>query len=294
MTSAAAHAVFRERRVSSRDGLALYVRDYGDHGRAATPVLCLSGLTRNSKDFHGLAVRLSVHRRVVALDYRGRGRSAYDPNWQNYVPATYVDDVRNLLVALNLHRVFVIGTSLGGILAMAMGVAAPTALAGALLNDIGPVIDTEGLAAIVRYLKRTGPMENWEEAVERLRSCFPDLPAETEEEWLLLARNVYRQRDDGRIVPDWDPAILKPFLNGPAPTLDLWPLFGSLGRLPVAAVRGALSDVLSDRTFAEMAEAMPGLAQVTVAGVGHAPTLNEPEVQEVLDAVLARADSTDV
>jgi pimeloyl-ACP methyl ester carboxylesterase len=278
---------FRERTYTSQDGLRLYYRDYGDPLGTAVPVLCLAGLTRNCKDFHGLALRLSRSRRVVCPDYRGRGRSAYDPDWRRYQPRTYVDDVRHLLAVTNVHRVLVIGTSLGGILAAAMAVAVPSAVAGAVLNDVGPEIDADGLQRIVAYVRDQQPQPDWAHAARHLEANLPDLGIRDDKGWLALARNTYREGDDGRVHVDWDPALVKPLLTGDGRATDLWPLFKALRRVPVLAVRGAKSDILSEATLERMAETLPGLARVTVKGVGHAPALVEPECLEAIDAVLA-------
>ena len=283
---------FREHRITSQDGLGLYVRDYGNAASSATVVLCLAGLTRNSRDFHALALHLCGQRRVLSLDYRGRGRSDYDYDWRNYIPITYVNDVRHVLAALGVQRAFVVGTSLGGIIAMAMAAAIPTSLAGALLNDVGPEIEAAGLTKIIKYMRAEMPLRDWDAAVARLKTFFPDRPAQDEEDWLRMARGTYRKCNNGDIVYDWDDAILKPILATAGNTVNLWQLFLALGKVPLVAVRGGLSDILSEPTFRRMAKVMPGLIQVTVAGVGHAPTLSEPEVLEVLDGKLAVADRT--
>jgi len=277
---------FRERTYTSQDGLRLYYRDYGDPLATATPVLCLAGLTRNSKDFHGLARRLSRARRVICPDYRGRGRSAYDPDWRRYQPRTYVDDIRHLLAAINVHRVLVIGTSMGGILAAAMAVAVPGAIAGAVLNDVGPDIDAGGLQRIIAYVRDQQSQPDWEHAARHLEATLPDLGIRDDKGWLALARNTYREGDDGLIHVDWDPALVKPLLTGAGGGADLWPLFKALRRVPTLAVRGAKSDILSEATLARMAEVLPGLSRVTVEGVGHAPALVEPECLEAIDALL--------
>ncbi len=279
---------YRDRTYSSQDGLRLYYRDYGDPLSSATPVLCLAGLTRNCKDFHTLAFRLSADRRVLCPDYRGRGRSQYDRDWRRYVPSTYVDDVRHLLAAANVHAVVVIGTSLGGILAAAMAVAMPCAVAGAVLNDIGPEIERRGMERIIAYIGDDRPQPDWAAAARHLREALPDLPVHDEEGWLTFARNTYREGDDGRLHFDWDPAVIKPLLRGGG-TTDLWPAFRALKRVPVLAVRGAKSDVLGAATFARMAEALPGLAQISVPGVGHVPDLAQPDTLEAIHALLARA-----
>ena len=280
---------YRERTYSSQDGLALYYRDYGDRLSSATPVLCLAGLTRNCKDFRDLALRLAAGRRVLCPDYRGRGRSQYDRDWRRYVPATYVDDLRHLLAAANVHAVVVVGTSLGGILAAAMAVAMPCAVAGAVLNDIGPDIEPRGMARLIAYLRDDHPQPDWAAAARHLRQTLPDLPVHGEEGWLTFARNTYREGDDGRLTFDWDPALIKPVLRGGGTTTDLWPAFRALRGVPVLAVRGAKSDVLGAATFARMAEALPGLAQISVPGVGHVPDLAQAETLEAIHALLARA-----
>ena len=280
---------FRERAFTSQDGLRLYFRDYGDPLSTATPVLCLSGLTRNSKDFHHIAARVSAERRVLCLDYRGRGRSEYDPDWRRYLPRTYAEDVRHLLAATNVHKVVVIGTSLGGVMAMIMAAAMPCALAGAVINDVGPEIAGKGLQRIIAYIRNIPPLPDWEAAARYMQDTLPDFAAAEEDGWMSLARNTFRQGDDGRLYPDWDPNLIKPFRDrdGGA-NVDMWPLFRALGRVPLLAIRGARSDVLSADTFERMAGEVPGLARATVPGVGHVPSLAEPEAAEAVDALLAR------
>ena len=164
---------YHENYISAPDGLRLYVRDYGDPLSDATAVLCLGGLTRNSKDFDHVAQRLAGSRRVIALDYRGRGRSDYDPDWRNYKPETYLADIMTVLTALNVHPVVVCGTSLGGILAMGLAAVSPLAIAGAILNDVGPVVGGPGLQRILEYIGQDRPMANWDEATAEMKRLFP-------------------------------------------------------------------------------------------------------------------------
>ena len=288
---------YRERWLTAQDGLKLYFRDYqppggvtgGGAAASATPVLCLPGVSRNSKDFAPLAQRLSQGRRVICPDYRGRGRSQYDPDWRHYHPPVYVDDIRHLLCALGVHQVHVIGTSLGGILAMVMAVAMPGTVAGAVLNDIGPEIDISGLAKIIDYLSDDTPLPDWDAVVGRLRETFPDLPARSPEDWLTIARNTYKDSPGGGLVHDWDHAIVNQFAKALGGKVSLWPLFKALERVPVLTVRGALSNILSGKTLRRMAETLPGMAQVTVEDCGHPPSLTEANVLEALDVHLARA-----
>lgn len=277
---------FRERRYLCGDGLSLYYRDYGSPQGGKTPVLCLAGLTRNSKDFHGLAHRLSRHRRVLCPDYRGRGRSDYDPDWRRYHPRTYVDDIRHLLAATGTHEVIVIGTSMGGILAAALAVVVPGALRAVVLNDVGPDVGRDGLDQILAYLRNAKALPDWDAAAAHLKATFPHMPARNPAQWRMLAESTYRQDADGLLRFDWDPNLVKPFDAGDDEPVDLWPLFRALRPLPVLTVRGALSPILSAETLARMAEALPRMRSVTVPDVGHAPSLGEPEVLEAIDELV--------
>ncbi len=288
-TSNSAGPGYRELAFTSQDGLRLYFRDYGDPLSSVTPVLCLSGLTRNSKDFHHIAARISAKRRVLCPDYRGRGRSAYDPDWRHYQPRTYAEDVRHLLAATNVHKVVVVGTSLGGVIAMIMAAAMPCALAGAVINDVGPEIAGTGLERIIAYIGSIPVLHDWQAAARYMEATLPDFAAAGEDPWMSLARTTFRQGEDGRLYPDWDTNLIKPFGSQDRhEDVDLWPLFRALGRIPLLAIRGAKSDVLSEDTFARMAEEVPGLARAIVPGVGHVPSLAEPEAAEAIDALLAR------
>lgn len=284
-------AQFRERSFSARDGLRLYFRDYGDPLSPATALLCLGGLTRNSKDFHLLALRLSERRRVLCPDYRGRGRSPRDPDWRNYAPPRILNDAVQLLAATNLHRVVVCGVSFGGFIAMAMGVAAPLALAGVILNDVGPEVDPAVGRQILDYVSADRPQPDWDSAIAALRARFPNLSRRDENAWRRFAEGSYREAEDGRLHFDWDPAIARPLQQAAARTADYWPLYRSLRRLPVLAIRGALSEVLSPATLARMAAEKPDLVHLTLAEVGHAPMLDEPESEQAIDEFLARIDA---
>jgi len=279
---------FVEHRISAGDGLSLYVRDYGDAGSTQTPVLCLGGLTRNSKDYHAVARRLAPQRRVIAPDYRGRGKSDYDPDWRNYQPPTYLDDLRHILIALGIHEVVVIGTSMGGLLAAGMTAAMPTVLKGVVLNDVGPVVDRTGLKPIIDYMRGASAFPGWAEATNALRRAFPDFPAETDEQWRAIAGATYREGTDGQVRFDWDPDIVKPLEKDTSPRYDFWPLFHGLTPLPALVLRGELSTILPAELMAEMAEALPNLATATVSGVGHGPCLSEPEALEALDGFFRR------
>lgn len=280
---------FRERRFRAQDGLQLYYRDYGDATAPRTAILCLSGLTRNSKDFHALATRLSAQRRVLCPDYRGRGRSQWDPDYRNYRPEVYLGDVIALLAATNVHRAVVIGTSLGGLLAMGLAAAQPASLAGVVLNDVGPEINPDGAARIADYVGNDVRYPDYETAAAALKAQFghayPDI---SHQAWLNSAARTFVDDGEGGLRLDYDLALGKALAEQAGrPMPDLWPLFGALKHIPVLAIRGALSDVLSEATFERMAREKPDLVRVTLANRGHVPELDEPESVEALDAFLA-------
>jgi len=279
---------YRERHFTSHDGLALFFRDYGDPASERTPVLCLSGLTRNSKDFHDTALRLSATRRVLCPDYRGRGLSAYDPDPRNYVAPTYVRDVMNLLAATNVHRAVVIGTSLGGLLAMALSAAIPAALAGVVLNDIGPDINAGGLQSIIDYIRVDRPQPDWDSAVRTLKTLMPKVVFRDESAWMTVAQTTFRRGADGLLHFDWDVRIVEPLLNPPDALPDLWALYRGLRHIPTLAIRGGESDILLQPCFERMAAEKPDLVRLTLPGIGHAPTLLEPESVAAIDDFVAR------
>jgi pimeloyl-ACP methyl ester carboxylesterase len=280
---------YRERRITSHDNLSLYVRDYGDPLDGRAPLFCLGGLTRNSKDFESLAEKYSKDgRRVVCPDYRGRGRSDYDPDWRNYDPRTYIRDIQDLLTALNLHHVVVVGTSLGGILGMGMAAAMPTALAGLVMNDVGPEVETGGLNFIINYIKEDRPHDNWDAAVETIKTMLPNLTFQDDGIWLKMAQNTFQEKDDGKLYFDWDVDIAKPLLKPSYAIPDMWPLFRALKDVPTLALRGAESDILSPDCFARMQEVKPDLVAVEIPRAGHVPTMAEPESRAALDGFLGK------
>ncbi|HZS82684.1 MAG TPA: alpha/beta hydrolase [Stellaceae bacterium] len=279
---------YRERLISAQDGLRLYCRDYGDPSSSRTPVLCLTGLTRNSKDFANLALHLAPRRRVLCPDYRGRGRSEYDPNWRNYDPFVYLADIGDILAACGVERVIAVGSSLGGILAMGLAVLRPACLAAAVLNDIGPDVAPDGLGRILDFIRADQPQRDWPSAIRLLRDALPLLASKDDAWWEDFTRATYREGADGLLHFDWDIAIAKPLLRSNGKFQDLWPIFRALRDIPTLAVRGALSDVLSAEGLARMVAAKPDLEHVTVADVGHVPTLDEPEIAGPLDAFIDR------
>lgn len=273
----------------SNDNLRLHYRDYPGHAERP-PIVCLPGLTRNGRDFEGVAHRLSPAWRVITVDFRGRGESAYAKDPMSYAPLIYLQDVERLLAELKLERVVLFGTSLGGLVTMLLAGAGHARLAGVLLNDIGPTIETAGLDRIRSYVGRAASWPTWVHAARALGENNAIVyPRYALEDWLRMAKQLYRLTPTGRIVPDYDKNIAEAFrLPGGEAGLDMWPALGALGEVPTLILRGETSDILSDVTAREMQSRLPGAAYVTVPGVGHAPTLDEPVAITAIHALLAR------
>ncbi len=261
---------------------------------APLTVLCLHGLTRNSADFGSLAAHLAARYRVVTADQRGRGRSAWDPEPANYLPQTYAADMFALLDHLAIQRTAVIGTSMGGIIGMIMGAAQPGRLRGLVLNDIGPEIAATGLRRLRDSLAGRSPAANWEEASLQARRineiAFPDYG---DADWNAFARRTYAQDASGRPVAAFDPAILAGLNNADLSVVPptLWSLWDHLKALPILAVRGALSDLLTPEILQAMAATHPGLRAVTIDNRGHAPMLDEPAAVGAIDEFLQTVEA---
>ena len=283
--------------VSAFDGLRLYSRDYGPRFARALPLVCLPGLARTSADFHDLALALAQDekrpRRVLALDYRGRGRSEYDRDWKNYDVKIELSDVLQVLTVAGVEEAVLVGTSRGGILTMALSAARPALIRGAVLNDIGPLIAGKGLVRIRGYVGKLPPPANEREAVAIVKNLMSaQFTALSEEDWLAFARATWKE-DGGRLVLNYDPALMRSLegLDFEAPIPPLWGLFEALKRVPVLALRGANSDLLSAETLTAMKAAHPRLEAVTVPDQGHAPLLRGSEVVQEIRRFVARVES---
>lgn len=273
----------------SRDEVRLHYRDYpGREDRP--PILCIPGLTRNARDFAEVAERLAGEWRVIAIDLRGRGESGYAKDPMSYVPLTYVQDIEALLGELGIDRYVAFGTSLGGIVTMLLAGAGRGRLAGVLLNDVGPEIEVAGLSRIRSYVGKSNTWPTWMHAARAVMEGNAEVyPGYKIADWLAMAKRLYRLNSAGRIVLDYDMKIAEPFrVPGNEAGPDMWRALDALKGVPALIVRGERSDVLGAKTAARMAEALPGAELVTVAGVGHTPTLGEPVVVEAMGRLLGR------
>jgi pimeloyl-ACP methyl ester carboxylesterase len=281
---------FEDRSFSVTDGLRLHYRDYpGDP--AKPPLLCLHGLTRNARDFAEFAERYSPRFRVLALEFRGRGESDYDPQPARYNPLTYARDVVELLDHLGVAQAIFVGTSLGGLVTMTIAATAPQRIAGAIINDVGPDVDPEGIGRILSYVGKDRRFKSWDEAADAIavnnRQAFE---LYKHDDWVKMAKRGCRE-EDGEIRFDYDMAIAEPFkTSGPTPNVDLWPIFQALAQKPLLVIRGARSDLLTAATASKMQSAAPDMTLALVQGVGHAPELNEPEAVAAIDRFLAQFD----
>ena len=281
--------MFADRFHPAADGTRLHYRDYpGAADRP--PVLCLHGLTRNPRDFEGVAARLNAAGwRVIVPSIRGRGDSAW-ADAKTYALPVYLKDIDALAEHAGFARAAHIGTSMGALLTMLIAAARPGRVVAACLNDIGPVIEADGLRAIAAYLGDTHAFPTWDAAADALAlhgaRSFPDY---THEDWLIHARRRARETAPGRIELDYDPALARTFSADPGDgAAALWPMFDALRDVPTLSVRGALSDLFSAATQAAMAARHAAMATATVPRAGHAPSLEEPEAAAALDALLAR------
>lgn len=280
----------------SRDGLRLHYRDYAGSADRP-PLLCLPGLTRNARDFEVLADHLASdaggNHRVICPDFRGRGESAYAKDVMSYVPLTYAQDVEALLEELGIKRFAAVGTSLGGIVAMLLASTWPDRIEGVVFNDVGPEIAPEGLARIQSYVGEGRNFDSWAHAAraqeEHHAPIYPDwLLAD----WIRFAKRTHKLNVKGRVVQDYDTRIAEPFdVPGSAVGVDLWPALRAIAAVPVLILRGENSDILSADTAAKMLDTLSDARLETVAGVGHAPTLDEPAARMAIDAFLTRIEA---
>ncbi|WP_299937163.1 alpha/beta hydrolase [uncultured Nitratireductor sp.] len=286
---------FRDVYYTAQDGLKLHARVYGENN-PGLPVVCLPGLTRNARDFHPLALFLATDapkpRKVIVFDYRGRGLSDRDPDWRHYDVAIEAADITAGLAVLGVEHAAFIGTSRGGLIIMALSASRPALLKAVVLNDIGPVVEGDGLAQIRSYLQRAPKPATLKEAIEIQKTIHGDaFSALSDEDWERFTGALYRQ-ENGSLLADFDPKLVKPLkeidLDRPLP--ELWPLFSGLTGIPLLAVRGENSRLLSMKTLGEMETRHPDMQSIVVPGQGHAPLLETGDLPENIAAFVDQAE----
>jgi pimeloyl-ACP methyl ester carboxylesterase len=281
--------------VTAPDGLRLHVRSYGSRVASAIPVVCLPGLARTAADFHPLAAALAADpakpRLVLALDYRGHGQSEYDRNPDNYTLPVALADLSAVLIALETAPAIFIGTSYGGLLAMMLAIWRPTAFAGVILNDIGPVIEPQGLVRIKGYIGKLPVPRNFEDGAETLRWWFhAQFPKLAPQDWIAFAQRTWREHG-GRLVPDHDPKLVRTLQGADLQHLPtLWDHFDALARVPLMIIRGAKSDMLASSTLQAMVSRRDEIEVVVVPDQGHPPFLVEHNLIRRIVAFVASCD----
>jgi pimeloyl-ACP methyl ester carboxylesterase len=283
--------------VSGPDGLRLHVREYGSRSPQKLPVVCLPGLTRTVADFDALAPALAKAgpRRVIAVDLRGRGQSEYDRNPENYNLLVELGDVVAILTALAIGPAVFVGSSRGGLLSMHLAVAHPTAIAGVVLHDIGPVIEPKGLARLRSYVGKLPQPRNFPEGAEILRTVFHgQFPNLTPEQWLASAKHTWQQKDDGSLTPTYDVNLSRTLnaIDIETPLPPLWNEFEALARVPMLVIHGERSDILSAETVAAMSARHPGMEIIEVPDQGHVPLLDSHDIIQRLTDFVAKCDGT--
>lgn len=278
----------------SSDGLTLYARDYGTRDSERLPVICIPGLTRNSRDFETVAPWIaSKGRRVLAVDLRGRGRSQYDDNPRRYRPPVYANDMAALVRAIGVKRAVFIGTSLGGLTTMMLAARHPKLIGAAVLNDVGPHVAKAGLVRIGSYAGKAAPVQTWADAAAYTKSVNgAAFPHYGDADWQAIAPRLFKQSPDGQPVLDYDPRVVARVPRWLVALTEpvIWSAFGKLARCgPLLVIRGATSDVLDRETVRRMAQRAPGMTSAEIPGVGHAPMLEEPEARAALGAFLEAA-----
>lgn len=269
-------------RITAWDGLAICAREWNG-ACAHRPVLCLPGLVRTGADFEVLSPTIGAGRRIIAIDYPGRGDSGRTRDVRRYAAEACVRDILDACTALHIHDAAAIGTSFGGLLIMGLAAARPGLVRAAVLNDIGPEIGTEGSDFVRAFVGHDPALGSLDECVAFLKAKLPPLSLDTDAAWRRMAELTYQPAPDGRFRPVWDTAIAR-LMDRPPP--DLWPLFGALAHVPLLLLRGEVSNILLPETVARMRGQRPDMAVVTLPGIGHAPALNEPQALVAIQAFL--------
>lgn len=292
---------FRDVFCQSADGLKLHAKVIGPNDSTALPVLCLPGLTRTTDDFDDIARAIatspSAPRKVVAIDYRGRGLSDYDPDPAKYAVPVELGDVLAIAASLGISRAILLGTSRGGLISMAMAAAQPKLLAGVILNDIGPALEIDGLMKIKGYIANPPPRKTWNEAAHGLKELFGTVfPSLTDDEWTAWARRAFREKAGGGLERTYDLKISHTLdgLDPSNPLPQVWELFDAMAGVPLMLIHGALSDLLSVQGVKDMVTRRPDIDLVTVADQGHAPLLADKPTMDRIVAFCERCDKGEV
>lgn len=275
----------------SNDGLKLHYRDIGvDNGEFV--ILCIPGLTRNSRDFDEFATRYANNNRVICVDLRGRSLSEYDKNWKNYNPLTYAQDVWTLLDKLSIEKVVIMGTSLGGLISMVMSYQNNDRIAGVILNDIGPEINPKGLERITKYAGLLPPVRTWKEAEEQTKQVYgPGLIGIDDSQWIILAKRAYTENSQNQPVLDMDINISTAIKQMGPQKGDPWDFYESLKQTETLVLRGELSDILSGEILTKMHNRNPNLKSAIIPDRGHVPLLNEATCVTAIDEFIKRIKS---
>ncbi len=280
-------AEYREHTHTTRDGLSLYYRVYGPDENAGTPILCLSGLTRNCRDFQTLAAHLGRTRRVLTMDYRGCGRSDRDLDYMNYQVDNDMADVVDLLEGAGIERAIFIGTSRGGLVTMTLALSRPDLIAGVVLNDVGPALRSGGRGKVAKYFELPYAYANWNDACAAFRAWSEKTtPGLSDAQWMDRARATFVETRDGRVRFDFDPKMGDAYRGRTNPPHS-WAKFEAMKDKPVLSIRGEWSGILTAETVAEMRAIKPDLQAATIPNRGHTPLLDEPESLSAIDAFIA-------
>ena len=292
-------AQFRDVFCQSADGLKLHAKVIGPDNSPALPVLCLPGLTRTTDDFDEIARAIATNpaapRKVVSVDYRGRGLSDYDPDPAKYAVPVELGDVLAIAASLGISRAILLGTSRGGLISMAMAAAKPDLLAGVILNDIGPALEIGGLMKIKGYIANPPPRQTWDEAARGLKELFGSVfPSLTDDEWMAWVRRAFREKAGGGLERTYDLKISHTLdgLDPSNPLPQVWELFDAMAGVPLMLIHGALSDLLSVHGVQDMIARRPDIDLVTVADQGHAPLLADKPTMDRIVAFCQHCDKS--